>query len=263
LTESSSSEVNPEDSFYASDPLEGDLLYQGEVIIDTPILTMPQPTRWLLLRTQSGKPVDAALDYGKGVKENRVRVLDSNQFSPEWTTTGSGDFVMGILDKSPAMIVSQNCNIDTKDYVQVAPIIPVDPSDAEYVENIKEHKMLSFFYMAPRPPLWDTPAYVDFNLIQSIHKTYIKRIPAENHFRLSAANVIQLQRNLTRFFGRPNAYDANADTVPRDGTYLCVQCFYMGAKATAVSLNKGGKFNICDQCGGVGWVPKIGDMPGA
>jgi len=237
-------------------------LYQGEILVETPFFTMPKPSRWLVLRTVSGKRVDEALNYGKAAKENRVRVLDSNAFAIEWEESKLGDFVVGVLDKAPTIIVSQNCDVATKDYIHVAPVIEVPKEDEAYIDKLRRHDIVDAFYLESHPPEWESVAFVDFGLIQPVHRSYLKGIPTENHFRLSASRVIQLQRSLTRFFGRPNSYDANSDAVPRDGVYMCVQCFYRNGVVTDVSLSMNQAFPIC-RCGGVGWVPRLNSVPGS
>jgi hypothetical protein len=261
LNENSSSNQEFDDTFYDSEPLERELLYQGEIVIETPIFQMPQPSRWLVLRTQSNRRVDEALNYGAVAKENRVRVLDSNQFPLEWKDSQLGDFVVGILDKSPAIVLSQNCDIANKEYIQIAPIIPVSATDTDLLDKLKRHAIINAFYMKPHPPEWETDAYVEFQLIQSVHRTYVKTIESKNHFRLSTAKVLLLQRDLTRFFGRPNCYDVNSDTVPRDGEYLCLGCFYWRATITKVVLKSGGSFPLCDKCEGGQWVPRLAPRP--
>jgi hypothetical protein len=257
LTESSSSSSNPEEPFYASSPLERELLYQGEILLETPIFSMPMPSRWLLLRTASGKRIDEALNYGAGAKENRVRVLDSNQFDLEWQESKLGDFVMGILNKCPALVLSQNCDIANRDFIQIAPIIPIDAADAGLIERLQKHEVIDSFYLEPHPPEWEADAYADFELIQSVHKSYVKGIATENHFRLSDGKVLLLQQYLTRFFGRPNAYDVKGDAVPRDGIYMCAQCFYRDGTATSITFKKDGLFVVCQLCGGTKWLPRI------
>lgn len=224
---------------------------------------MPKPQRWLLVRTYTGERIDAALQYGQASGKKTVRVLDSNQFPVEWQESNLGDFVIGILDKSPSLVLSQNCDISTKDHIQVAPIIPVESGNKEQLDRLKSHQILDAFYLAPHPPQWDGDAFADFGLIQSIHKSYLKSLPRASHFRISASNAILLQRDLTRFFGRPNAFDVNADRVPRDGTYLCVQCFYYAGMISAMQLKEGDAFVQCGSCEGLRWVPQMNTMPTA
>ena len=224
---------------------------------------MPQPSRWLVLRTNSGKRIDEALNYGKAAAENRVRVLDSNLSGLEWQDSKLGDFVVGVLDKRPALVLSQNCDIANRDFIQVAPIISIESSTGEHMDLLKTHSILDSFYLKPHPPEWVTEAYVDLERIQSVHRTYIKNIPSENHFRLSDTNILLLQRQLTRFFGRPNSYDANSDLAPRDGRYLCTLCFYKRGIATSASLTEKSRFPVCDICGGVGWVAQFESTPSA
>jgi hypothetical protein len=57
--------------------------------------------------------------------------------------------------------------------------------------------------------------YADVEQLQAIHKTYLRRIRPERHFRLSAHRTRLLQQSLTRYFGRPNSYDCHSDSVLR------------------------------------------------
>ena len=218
---------------------------------------MPMPSRWLVLRTVSGKRIDEALNYGAAAKENRVRVLDSNQTSLEWQESKAGDFVMAVLNKCPTLVLSQNCDIANRDFIQVAPVVSVDPADGALVERLKNHAVIDSFYLEPHPPQWESDAYADFELIQSVHKSFVKGISADNHFRLTDGKVLLLQQYLTRFFGRPNSFDVNADIVPREGIYMCAQCFYRDGVATSITFRKDGYFVVCQLCGGTKWVPRI------
>lgn len=98
--------------FYDAAPLEPHLLYQGEILVDVPVLNMPKETRWLLLRTRSGKMVDEALQGGS--LGGTVKVLDSNQSKEQWYNNTDGDFVMARLSKRAALVLSQTCDVQTK-----------------------------------------------------------------------------------------------------------------------------------------------------
>jgi len=112
-----------QDDFYDATPLEPQLLYQGEILVDVPILNMPKPSRWLLLRTaRTGRRVNEALE--NGAVPGTVRVLDSNQSREQWYGDGLGDFAMAQLDKKPVLVLSQTCDIQNKDFIQIAPILP-------------------------------------------------------------------------------------------------------------------------------------------
>lgn len=240
-------------NFYDAARFEPHLLYQGEVLADVPILNMPKPTRWLLLRTKSGKPLDEALKNGQ--LGGLAKVLDSNQTAEEWDAAPEGDFAMARLSKRPVLLLSQTCDIQNKNFIQVAPIFSVE-GDAQYVEKLKRGEILSAFWMPKRLPQLPSDGYADFELIQAVHKSYIKSVPLDQHFRLSAASTRLLQRSITRYFGRPNSFDAGADVAPIAGVYLCVACFYLDARISSVQLNAGESFRFCDTCKGRAWIIK-------
>ncbi|MFZ0820039.1 MAG: hypothetical protein WAM91_08205 [Candidatus Acidiferrales bacterium] len=237
-------------NFYDAAPLEPHLLYQGEVLPAVPILSMPKGLRWLLLRTRSGQMVDEALK--QGTLGGIVRVLDSNQTKELWYDATEGDFAMGRLSKRPVLVLSQTCDIQTKQFVQVAPIYPVE-GNAEHLEKLRQGRIISAFQLEPHPPHFPE-SYADLELVQAIHKSYVSRLPPTEHFRLGPIHVRELQRFITRYFGRPNSFDAGSDQAPVEGTYLCVSCFYMDGRVSSSLRTVGQEFEICAQCGGRGWI---------
>jgi hypothetical protein len=236
--------------FYDAAPLEPHLLYQGEILVDVPILSMPQPSRWLLLRTRSGKMVDEALAHGN--LGGLVKVLDSNQSKEKWYSATDGDFVMAQLSKRPGLVLSQTCDIQTKQFVQTAPIFPAEGTD-DHIKKLRKGEILSAFWLEAHQPHFPE-SYADLELIQAVHNSYVKGLEQKQHFRLSGLNVRALQRAITRFFGRPNSFDAGADHAPVAGVYLCVSCFYLDGIVTETHKSEGESFGLCAKCEGRGWV---------
>jgi hypothetical protein len=245
-------EANLED-FYDSSPLEQNQLYQGEILGNVPILTVPKPASgWTLLRTRSGRRVDEALEHGN--LGGLVNVLNSNQSREQWYADGRGDFAMAILDKSPVLVLSQTCDVQNKDFIQIAPIYPVD--SAEQLERLKADRIYSAFWLKPHPAEIEQDSYADLERLQAVHKTYLRRIQPANHFRLSPARARLLQRTITRYFGRPNSFDVHSDMAPIAGTFLCVRCFYRDARVTQIELTLRTAFPVCNTCAGTQWVVK-------
>jgi hypothetical protein len=233
--------------FYDSSPLERDHLYQGEILVDVPILNMPKPQScWSLLRTRSGRRVGEALQNGN--IGGPVNVLDSNQSQALWYADGLGDHVMAVLDKRPVLILNQTCDIQSKDFLQVAPIFP-HGKGGEALARLKEGMIFQAFWLQPHQPEIPHDSYADFEQIQAVHKTYLKQIQPGQHFRLNAARTRLLQSAITRYFGRPNSYDARTDSAPITGTYLCVWCFYMDAIVSKVEATEGSHLQPCPICG--------------
>jgi hypothetical protein len=246
----------PPDDFYDATPLEPHLFYQGEVLVDVPLLNIPKPPRWLLLRTASGRRVHEALEHG--AKPGTVRVLDSNMSREQWYADGLGDYAMALLDKCPVLVLSQTCDVQNKDFIQVAPILPVstegEEAAPEDLDNLRNGDIINAFWLKPHPPEIRTHHFADLTLIQAVHKTYLKGIRPQQHFRLSADRTLLLQQFITRYFGRPNSFDSRSDKAPRAGTYLCVSCFYRGARITATTLEEGTAFLDCPTCGPAHWI---------
>lgn len=231
------------------------MLYQGEILVDVPLFVMPKESRWLLLRTRSGKPVEEALQYGN--LGGQVFVKDSNQSAEQWDEASpDGDYAMGRLTKRPVLVLSQTCDVQNKDFIQVCPIY--QPKDASYLARLTGGDILSAFHLAPHPPHWETDVYADFEQIQAVHKSYRKQPP--EHFRLSPENILRLQQALTRYFGRPNVYDSHSDTAPLEATYMCASCFYRNGIVTSIDLKKGDGFGDCTKCGNSGWVVQLSSV---
>lgn len=249
----SSANIHGDEHFYDEFPLEPYLLYQGEILFNVPFLDMPKPGNWQLLRTRSGRRVNDALERGN--LGGLVKVLDSNQSKEEWQKDDEGDFAMAVLQKRPVLVLNTTCDVQNNAFLQVAPIFSAG-TDAAFVERLKDGKIISSFWLKTHPPEIPEESYADLELIQAVHKTYIKRLRPEQHFRLSAERTRALQRTITRYFGRPNSFDSRSDTAPRTGTYLCVSCFYMDAHVVAFPLEEGGNFKICPTCCGTQWILK-------
>jgi hypothetical protein len=239
--------------FYDAAPLEPHLLYQGEILIDVPLLVMPKDSRWQLLRTRSGRRFEDALEHGN--LGGKVEVLDSNRSAIEWYANPDGDWAAGRLSKRPVLVLSQTCDVQTKDYIQVAPIYPVPRED---LERVKNGALYSVFYLQPHAPEFGD-SFADLEKMQAVHKSYIRRPIL--HFRLTDYRVRELQRFLTRYFGRPNSFDADVDAVPRTGSYLCVDCFYFDGKVASISRAQGEEFGECPGCNGTKWVIQARPRP--
>ncbi len=249
-----------QDEFYDSSPLESHLLYQAEILVNVPILRMPWETmgnRWLLLRTQSGRRLDEALQHGN--LGGRVKVVDSNQSGLEWQSDNRGDFVVALLDRTPVVVLNQTCDVQTKHFLQIAPIFPINQDDvddpAEF-ERLKRGDIFSAFWIKMHSPEIPQESYADLELIQAVHKSYINRVRPLEHFRLNGIRTRLLQGRITRYFGRPNSFDAHTESAPETGTYLCTACFYMDGRAKAVEVSAGGPLPVCEECGSTQWVIK-------
>lgn len=252
MTTVGSTLIEPPDSFYDAAPPEPHLIYQGEILVEVPLLLVQKETRWLLLRTRSGRTIHEALkDGGIG---GTVQVLDSHLSEEKWRNAYDGDSAVAYLTKRPVLVLTQTCDIEHKDFIQVAPIYPADPDDIEKLKTGNDS--YSAFYLAARPPHLPTESFADLERMQAVHKTYIRHLKQEQHFRLTSTNVQELQRYITRYFGRPNSYDARTDSAPMTGTYLCVDCFYLDGIATAADLKAADHFYECEICHGVKWVRK-------
>ena len=145
----SSSANTPGSQSYDSSPLEPNQLYQGEILVDVPILAMPRPSRWQLLRTRSGRRVEEALQHGN--LGGLVYVLDSNQSAEQWQSNNLGDYAMGILDKRSVLVLNQNCDVQHNQFLQVAPIYSAGAENRD-LEGLRNGEIFSAFWVPRNPP---------------------------------------------------------------------------------------------------------------
>jgi hypothetical protein len=248
------------EEFYDAAPLEPHLIYQGEILLNIPLFVVPfgeLGNRWLFLR-HKGIPVHQAIKKGLNPNHVHVEALDSNKSDPWEDGTPIGDSVMGYLSKHPVLVLSQTCDVDTKKFIQVAPIYPTQ--DNNYVGKLMRDDVISAFWIRNHPPEWDAEMYADFEQIQAVHKSYRKQKLASgmSHFRLGQMRTLQLQRSITRYFGRPSGFDSNKDLAPRTATYLCLTCFHAHATVTKLDLEQNTPFVACELCGGTSWTIQLG-----
>ena len=256
--------VEPDNSSFYDDaaPLEPHLIYQGEILIGVPVLTSPKPLRWLLLRGGKDESIDQIL--GKGQTPKIVKVYDSNITDVEWDKLGeNGDYAAGRLSKRPVLVLNQTCDVSNNDFIQVAPIYPT--TDDNYIGKLLRNEIIDAFYLRQHPPDWEKVMYADLEQIQAIHKSYRKphkkeEVKEYRHFRLSPSNILKLQQNITRYFGRPNAFDAGHDKVPRTATYLCVNCFHRYGRITSIDLAENDDFKPCRVCSAPSWTIQLGSI---
>jgi hypothetical protein len=258
----SSTETSPgepkQDGFWDAAPLEPHLLYQGEVLVDMPFFSMAKETRWLWVESWSRRPIDIALKQG-GIG-SKVFVHDSNDTAIEWEKSPDGIFAIGRVSKRPMLVLSQTCDIQNHAFIQAAPIFPLPQDDPAFAEKVMRDEIISAFYLERHPPEFAEESYADFELIQAVHKSYIKRPDPKKHFRLGPDKILKLQQAITRFFGRPNSFDADVDKAPRTGGYLCVRCFHWNGTATQVDIEEGHDLGICPKCGGDQWTLNLGSL---
>ncbi|MGC1903797.1 MAG: hypothetical protein WA715_08260 [Candidatus Acidiferrum sp.] len=122
--------------------------------------------------------------------ETRKRILSNNVVgSPRPSrlgeADGNGDYAMGLLDKKPVLVLSQTCDSQNKDFIQVAPILPVGQIDAEELANLKNGGVMNAFWLAPHPPEIPEQSFANLTLIQSIHNTYIRHVHSSDFLRNS------------------------------------------------------------------------------
>lgn len=217
-------------------------LYQGDVVEGIPVVLMPPASGrpWTILKPSPPTTRDQAL-AGNLPKNFYPRPKEPD---PEvWSNQEELVLAKGI--KTRIMILTQSCDIDRRNYLQVAPIY-----DATGMNNLKlaSLRALDIFYMFYLPPDESgfPESYVDLTQIGSIHRSYLKdAVPIK---KLSAIATTSLQVHIADFFGRPFGFNTR-DLVPESGSYTCVNCFHTKTVIQSLPQTSGEPFTVCPGCG--------------
>jgi len=160
------------------------LLYQGDVLKNIPFVLLPNSDLSVSTLDRQFELDNLTKDFF-GVKP---KVVPSEFYS----TTG--------------MIISQNCDIDNRNFILCAPIFPISlryPQNNQHVIQLKKQRVNYEMYLESNPEF--NESFVDLQLISAVKQTIIKK---ENRIAvLSVYGKSVLQQHLRDFLGRIETKD--------------------------------------------------------
>lgn len=136
-------------------------LLQGDILRSVPIVQTPD-------KIQIAKPSKAE-EKNKEILEYSVadeeKIEDVYKDGPE--------IILAVGKRETAIVLSQTCDIQNREFVIIAPISSLDVIDnAKRRESIRKQKTFHRFYL-PKSEFFEE-SFIDFSLLSSIKKDFLK-----------------------------------------------------------------------------------------
>ncbi len=155
------------------------------------------------------------------------------------------------------IIVTQSCDLEQRNYYQIAPIYPETDQKASSLDNLRENDLNYTFYLPAVAPHIQVNSYADLSHITLIPKAYFPRDKVETVLgaRLTELAIARtaLQKQLADYFGRPFGFGLK-DRAKVPSVYLCVSCFYRKGEAVGCEFQAEAHFEKCSRCGDARWL---------
>lgn len=231
-------------SWYERRPNE-ESFYQGDVVSDIPLVYMPPAGNgpWPLLRPSPPHTLQQVLE---GQTPRALRPHAESSRADAWQF--GAELVLAKAIKKSVMIVTQTCDLDSRNWVQVAPVFPASRiEDAGKRASLAINEIGYMFVLPADPPRLAEDSYADLSMIVAVHKSYFRR--GSLAARLTAAARGLYQKHLASLHGRPFSFNVR-DIVPETGHYLCNNCFLRHGQISRAEMVEGQPCTACPNCGG-------------
>jgi hypothetical protein len=227
--------------------------YQGDIIRDVPVVFLPDKiSKWMLLRPNlKGKQhVDDVLG---GQICKWFEAHPEGQLQDRWQFGDREEFVAAKAQLSTVAILTQTCDIERRNYYQIAPVRP--ETQQAKLEQLRSNELNYAFYLPAVAPYIEQNSYIELAHTGLMPKAYFPRNAVRERLaaRLTEVARTLLQEQLKHFFSRPFGFGVR-DDVQVAAEYVCVTCFYIAGQAVRRNLETGTKFPTCEQCGEARWI---------
>ena len=229
--------------------------YQGDIIRDVPIIFLPDKiSKWFILRPGAGskKLVDDVL---------RGEICKWFESAPEgllkdaWQFGQKEELVAAKAFRVNAIILTQTCDLENRNYYQVAPIYPETKQKESAWPALRENQINFAFYLPAIAPHIEEDSYADLSHTCVVPKAYFPKnvVMAMLSARLTNYARTELQAHIANYFGRPFGFSAR-DKASVTAEYSCVGCFYRFGEGHKVTFQAGSNFTPCDKCKNTLWI---------
>ncbi len=165
---------------------ESSLLFQGDLISDFPVITIPNTELDLLFAKNDTYPYDAEVH-----KSNEIQDAFKNGLEK----------VVVDAYKSSVIILSQTCDIQNRELVVISPIFPLtNETSASKRKSIVQYRVNYRFFLPSKPDLIND-SFADFNIIYTVKRDSIDI--NKRFLSLDSQGISLLIDNLYRYFCRP------------------------------------------------------------
>ena len=162
------------------------------------------------------------------------------------------EYVLALAERRTVMIVTQTCDIDNRNFIQVSPVCRTDKMLPEKLSSLESDEIRYMFYLPPDSKRVTEKSYADLSQSTPIHKSYLKA--GLLVVRLSPARTAKLQTKLADLQGRQFGFNSR-DRAPQTAEYVCANCFFTSASVQRLKMTQGSSFPPCKLCGeNVLWV---------
>jgi len=230
------------DDWYDPDPDPAGF-FQGDILESVPVVLMPPAGsgKWVLLRPSLPVTLEQAL---AGNTPKLFRPFVAGTAPEEWMTPD--ELVLAKATKRAIMVITQTCDLERRNFVQVAPVYGVRSLSESKQASVERNEVNYLFYLPIAEPGIGEESFADLSQIISVHNSYIRE--AKLAKRLSNEGRARLQTHLAKFHGRPFGFSFE-DRVSQGGEYVCLRCFLTAAVVEKKCLTAGTDFGGCDRCG--------------
>lgn len=227
--------------------------YQGDVIDGVPVVFIPpgKVSNWTLLRPNSPVTPQEAL----AGRTPKVFLPRPEQAVGDAWSYGGAEFVLARASRDRVMIVTQSCDIEHRNFIQVAPVFSAANLQPNRSALLGANEIKYLFFLPSDKRLLAEDSYADLSLITCVHKSYLRT--GKLIVRLASPTVTKLQAHLAAFHGRPFGFNTK-DISPQDAEYVCSSCFFESATVQRRILTKGTPFPACSECGDKALWVKLG-----
>jgi hypothetical protein len=156
------------------------------------------------------------------------------------------ELVLSKATKDRVMIMSQSCDIDNRNWIQVAPVYGAAHFGQKKLASLEAGEISFMFFLPPKLPLIQQKSCVDLSQITTVHKSYLRQ--GNRILHLTASARVKLQAHIAQFYGRPFGFNIR-DVVPQTASFLCANCFFSAAALQKMELAQGTSFTECPRCG--------------
>jgi hypothetical protein len=157
-----------------------------------------------------------------------------------------------MAEKRTVMIVTQTCDIDNRNFIQVSPVYHADRLTPEKLVSLEGDEVKYMFYLPMDSNRIKEKSYADLSQSSPVHKSYLKT--DQLVVRHLPTRTAKLQARLAELQGRQFGFNPS-DSVPQTSDYVCANCFFASGSTQRLKMTRGILFPPCPLCGeAVLWV---------
>lgn len=210
---------------------------QGDIFAGVPLINPPRGSELVILRRPDMFLPPETLESGdlRAVRESSLNAFD-----------GFSEYVAVSASRAVAVLVTQTCDLNDKEYWLFSPFKSLDGSGIDE-GNLFSGRFATLFGLPAHPNGEFEKAFIDLADLRLVHRDAVPPL-SERMTSLSLQVRSALSEKLAQTMGRRWGY-APGEVVPTNATYRCEQCNrYEGQGSSDHQLAAGTRFPVCESC---------------